>query len=74
MIEFTCGDSEVFASCEEQSPGKVSSRSRAANDDRGQPHVNGRHELVWVPTDKRDWKPHERSMELGYLSDLVANI
>jgi uncharacterized damage-inducible protein DinB len=30
--------------------------------------------LEQVPTGKRDWKPHERSMELGYLSDLVANI
>jgi uncharacterized damage-inducible protein DinB len=27
-----------------------------------------------VPTGKRDWKPHERSMELGYLAELVANI
>ncbi len=30
--------------------------------------------LEQVPTGKRDWKPHERSMALGYLSDLVANI
>ena len=30
--------------------------------------------LEQVPSGKRDWKPHERSMELGYLSDLVANI
>jgi uncharacterized damage-inducible protein DinB len=30
--------------------------------------------LEHVPAGKRDWKPHERSMELGYLSDLIANI
>ena len=30
--------------------------------------------LEQVPTGKRDWKPHDRSMALGYLSDLVANI
>ena len=30
--------------------------------------------LEQLPADKRDWKPHERSMALGYLSDLVANI
>jgi uncharacterized damage-inducible protein DinB len=30
--------------------------------------------LEQVPIDKRDWKPHEKSMGLGYLSDLVANI
>lgn len=30
--------------------------------------------LEQVPTGKRAWKPHERSMEFGYLSDLVANI
>src|SRR5687767_2825322 len=30
--------------------------------------------LEQVPAGKRDWKPHERSMELGYLSELVANI
>jgi uncharacterized damage-inducible protein DinB len=30
--------------------------------------------LEQVPTGKRDWKPHDRSMEFGYLSDLVANI
>ena len=27
-----------------------------------------------VPEGKRDWKPHERSMALGYLSELVTNI
>src|SRR5687768_15515101 len=30
--------------------------------------------LEQVPEGKRDWKPHDRSMALGYLSDLVANI
>ena len=30
--------------------------------------------LEQVPTGKRDWKPHDRSMAFGYLSDLVANI
>ena len=30
--------------------------------------------LEQVPTGKRGWKPHERSMEFGYLSELVANI
>jgi uncharacterized damage-inducible protein DinB len=30
--------------------------------------------LEQVPEGKRGWKPHERSMELGYLSDLVATI
>ena len=30
--------------------------------------------LEQVPAGKRDWKPHDRSMPLGYLSDLVANI
>jgi hypothetical protein len=36
--------------------------------------AKSRRVLEHVPTGKRDWKPHERSMELGYLSDLVANI
>jgi len=36
--------------------------------------AKSRRVLAQVPTGKRDWKPHERSMELGYLSDLVANI
>ena len=30
--------------------------------------------LEQVPANKRDWKPHDRSMALGYLSELVANI
>ena len=30
--------------------------------------------LEQVPTGKRDWKPHDRSMPFGYLSDLIANI
>jgi uncharacterized damage-inducible protein DinB len=30
--------------------------------------------LEQVPEGKRSWKPHERSMELGYLADLVANV
>jgi uncharacterized damage-inducible protein DinB len=36
--------------------------------------AKSRRVLEQVPTGKRDWKPHERSMDLGYLSDLVANI
>jgi uncharacterized damage-inducible protein DinB len=30
--------------------------------------------LEQVPSGKRDWKPHDRSMPFGYLTDLVANI
>ena len=30
--------------------------------------------LEQVPTGKRDWKPHDRSMALGYLSELTASI
>jgi len=30
--------------------------------------------LEQTPTGKRDFKPHERSMEFGYLTDLVANV
>ena len=30
--------------------------------------------LDQVPDDSRAWKPHERSMELGYLADMVATI
>jgi hypothetical protein len=36
--------------------------------------AKSRRVLEQVPTGKREWKPYERSMELGYLSDLVANI
>jgi uncharacterized damage-inducible protein DinB len=36
--------------------------------------AKSRRMLEQVPSNKREWKPHERSMELGYLSDLVANI
>ena len=33
-----------------------------------------RHVLEQVPAGKRDWKPHERSMPLGYLAELTASI
>jgi hypothetical protein len=36
--------------------------------------AKSRRVLEQVPGGKREWKPHERSMELGYLTDLVANI
>jgi uncharacterized damage-inducible protein DinB len=36
--------------------------------------AKSRRVLEQAPSGKRDWKPHERSMEFGYLSDLVANI
>jgi uncharacterized damage-inducible protein DinB len=36
--------------------------------------AKSRRVLEQVPAGKRDWKPHDRSMQLGYLSDLVANI
>ncbi|HEY7476295.1 MAG TPA: DinB family protein [Vicinamibacterales bacterium] len=36
--------------------------------------AKSRRVLEQVPTGKRDWKPHDRSMPFGYLSDLVANI
>lgn len=36
--------------------------------------AKSRRVLEQVPTGKRDWKPHERSMQFGYLSELVANI
>ena len=36
--------------------------------------AKSRRVLEQVPTGKRDWKPHPRSMEFGYLCDLVANI
>ena len=33
-----------------------------------------RHALEQVPADKRDWKPHDKSMAFGYLADMVATI
>lgn len=33
-----------------------------------------RRALVVVPDDKRSWKPHDKSMEFGYLADMVATI
>ena len=36
--------------------------------------AKSRHVLEQVPAGMREWKPHERSMEFGYLSDLVATI
>jgi hypothetical protein len=30
--------------------------------------------LAELPEGKREWKPHDRSMAFGYLTDLVANI
>ena len=33
-----------------------------------------RHALEQVPSDKRDWKPHDKSMQFGYLCDMVATI
>ena len=30
--------------------------------------------LAVVPVDKFDWKPHEKSMQLGYLAELTADI
>jgi uncharacterized damage-inducible protein DinB len=36
--------------------------------------AKSRRVLEQVPSGKRDFKPHERSMEFGYLSELVANI
>ncbi len=33
-----------------------------------------RRALEMVPADKRSWKPHDRSMEFGYLADMVATI
>ena len=36
--------------------------------------AKSRRVLEQVPAGQREWKPHERSMALGYLSELVANI
>jgi uncharacterized damage-inducible protein DinB len=36
--------------------------------------AKSRRVLEQVPSGKRDFKPHERSMEFGYLTELVANI
>ena len=36
--------------------------------------AKSRRVLEQVPSGKRAWKPHDRSMEFGYLSELVANI
>jgi uncharacterized damage-inducible protein DinB len=36
--------------------------------------AKSRRVLEQMPAGERGWKPHERSMELGYLSDLVATI
>jgi len=36
--------------------------------------TRSRRVLEQVPAGKRDWKPQATSMELGYLSVLVANI
>ena len=33
-----------------------------------------RRALEAVPDNKRGWKPHEKSMEFGYLADMVATI
>ena len=36
--------------------------------------AKSRKALEQIPDGKRGWKPHPRSMEFGYLCDLVANI
>src|SRR4051812_38365793 len=33
-----------------------------------------RRALEMVPPNQRSWKPHEKSMEFGYLADIVATI
>ena len=33
-----------------------------------------RRALEHVPPDKREWKPHDKSMAFGYLADMVATI
>jgi len=37
-------------------------------------HVRSRRALEQVPEGRRDWKPHDRSMNFGYLAEIVANI
>jgi len=36
--------------------------------------AKSRRVLEQAPAGKREFKPHERSMEMGYLCELVANI
>lgn len=37
-------------------------------------HERSRRALEQVPEGRRDWKPHDRSMPFGYLTEIVANI
>ena len=36
--------------------------------------ANTRKTLERIPEDKLDWKPHEKSMQMGYLALIVADI
>ena len=36
--------------------------------------ARSRKALEQIPDGKRDWKPHDRSMQFGYLSEMVATI
>lgn len=36
--------------------------------------ARSRRALQEMPEDKKDWKPHEKSMQFGYLSELVATM
>src|SRR5260370_1718406 len=36
--------------------------------------VASRKAIEWVPEGQNGWKPHEKSMELGYLASLVATM
>jgi hypothetical protein len=36
--------------------------------------IGSRKALEQVPEGKNDWKPHEKSMPLGYLATIVANV